>query len=134
MARGGRRQAPVLDEVRAQFEQWRRTRQGKARIPDELWTAAVAVAQREGCNRTAAALHLDGGKLRKLMLAAEAAPSAAPKPTAPPTFLEFIAPEGNAAEYTIELQRRNGRLRVHCKGVTAAQLAELSRALWSSGS
>lgn len=134
MARGGRRQAPVLDEVRAQFEQWRQTRQGKTRIPDELWAAAVAVAQREGCNRTAAALHLDGGKLRKLMLAAGAAATAAPKRMAPPTFLEFIAPGGNAAEYTIELEGRSGTLRVHCKGVTAAQLAELSRALWSSGS
>jgi hypothetical protein len=134
MARGGRRQAPVLDEVRAQFEQWRQTRQGKARIPDELWAAAIAVAQREGCNRTAAALHLEGGKLRKLMLAAGAAPTAAPKRTVPPTFLEFITPAGNAAEYTIEMERRKGTLRVHCKGVTAAQLAELSRALWSSGS
>lgn len=134
MARGGRRQELGLDQIRAQFEQWRQARQGKARIPDELWAAAVAVAQREGCNRTAAALRLDGGKLRKLMLAAGAAPTAAPKRTAPPTFLEFIAPGGNAAEYTIELQGRNGTLRVHCKGVTTAQLAELSRALWSSGS
>jgi hypothetical protein len=133
MVRGGKRQAPVLDELRAQFEQWRQTRQGKARIPDDLWEAAVAVAQREGCNRTAAALHLDGGKLRKLMLAAGAV-TAAPKRTVPPTFLEFIAPGGNAAEYTIELEGRNGTLRVHCKGVTAAQLAELSRALWSSAS
>ena len=133
MVRGGKRQAPGLDEVRAQFEQWRQTRQGKARIPDDLWEAAVAVAQREGCNRTAAALHLDGGKLRKLMLAAGAV-TAAPKRAVPPTFLEFIAPGGNAAEYTIELEGRNGTLRVHCKGVTAAQLAELSRALWSFAS
>jgi len=133
MVRGGKRQAPGLDEVRAQFEQWRQTRQGKARIPDDLWEAAVAVAQWEGCNRTAAALHLDGGKLRKLMLAAGAV-TAAPKRAVPPTFLEFIAPGGNAAEYTIELEGRNGTLRVHCKGVTAAQLAELSRALWSFAS
>jgi len=34
------------------------------------------------------------------------------------------------AGYTIELEGRNGRLRIHCKGATAANLAELSRALW----
>jgi hypothetical protein len=29
-----------------------------------LWAAAVEVAQENGCNRRAEALHLDGGKLR----------------------------------------------------------------------
>jgi hypothetical protein len=72
MARGRRSPTPSIEEVRARFEQWRQTRQGKARIPDELWAAAVEVARRNGCNRTATALHVDGGKLRKQMLAAGA--------------------------------------------------------------
>ena len=37
-------------------------------------------------------------------------------------------------EYTIELEGRNGKLRIHCQGATAADLAELSRALWSVAS
>jgi hypothetical protein len=130
MARSRKSSAPGIDDLRARFEQWRQTRQGKARIPNELWSAAVTVAQRDGCNRTAAALGLDGGKLRKQMVAA----SAAPKRTAPPVFLEFTAPAANAAEYTIELEGRNGTLRIHCKGVTATQLAALSRELWSAAS
>ena len=84
----------IIDEVRARFEQWRQTRQGKARIPDELWSAAVAVAQKDGCNRTAAALGLDGGKLRKRMVAA----GSVSKRAAPPAFLELIAPEASTAE------------------------------------
>jgi tRNA threonylcarbamoyladenosine modification (KEOPS) complex Pcc1 subunit len=130
VARGRRSQAASIEEVRARFEQWRQTRRGKARIPDELWSAAVTVAQREGCNRTAAALGLDGGKLRKQMVAADSVS----KRAAAPAFLELIAPEANVAEYTIELEGRNGTLRIHCKGVTATQLAELSRSLWSSAS
>lgn len=130
MARGRRSQAPSMEEVRARFEQWRQTRQGKARIPDELWAAAVDMALRNGCNRTAAALHLDGGKLRKQMLAA----GVVGKRPAPPTFVELIAPEANSvAEYTIELEGHGGILRIHCKGATATELAELSRALWSAG-
>ena len=56
---------PSIDEVRVRFEQWRQTRQGRARIPEELWAAAVGLARRNGVNRTAAALHLDGGKLKR---------------------------------------------------------------------
>jgi hypothetical protein len=120
--------APGIEQVRERFEQWRQARQGKTRIPDELWSAAVMVAQSDGCNRTAAALGLDGGKLRKQMIAA----GAISKRVGSPTFLEFAAPEANVAEYTIEVEGRNGTLRIHCKGVTPTQLGELSRDLWRS--
>ena len=35
-------------------------------------------------------------------------------------------------EYTIELDGSGGALRIHCKGVTATEVADLSRALWSA--
>ncbi|MES1261959.1 MAG: hypothetical protein ABUS49_09495 [Acidobacteriota bacterium] len=38
----------TLDEAKARFEEWRNNRSGKARIPAELWSAAVEVARREG--------------------------------------------------------------------------------------
>ena len=63
-----------LDEVRTRFENWRQHRQGKQRIPDGLWTAAIEVARRDGVNPTAAALHLDGGKLKRRMMAADSVP------------------------------------------------------------
>jgi hypothetical protein len=34
----------------------------------------------------------------------------------------------------IELEGRNGKLRIHWKGATAADLAGLSRALWDAAS
>jgi len=127
MADGTSARVPTIEEVVSRFEPWRETRQGKARIPDELWSAAIEVARREGVNRTAAALHLDGGKLKRRMVAAGAVAGKA----APPAFVEFMAAATTGqAEYTIELEGRNGRLRIHCKGATAANLAELSRALW----
>ena len=67
----GRNPAETLDidQVRTRFESWRQTRNGKARIPDELWSAAVEVARRDGVSQTATALHLDGGKLKRRMMA-----------------------------------------------------------------
>ena len=131
MAHGTISRAPTIEEVVSRFEQWRQTRQGKAHIPDELWSAAIEAARRDGVNRTAAALHLDGGKLKRRMVAAGAVASKAE----PPAFVEFMAAATTGqAEYTIELEGRNGRLRIHCKGATAANLAELSRALWDVAS
>jgi hypothetical protein len=62
-SRGGA--AADIDAVRSRFEHWRQTRQGKARIPDELWSAAIELARRNGINRTAAPLRLDGGNTRR---------------------------------------------------------------------
>jgi hypothetical protein len=55
------------------------------------------------------------------------------------TFVELVAPSGTRTglglpECTIELEGRQGKLRIHCKGVSAADLATLSRALWEAAS
>ena len=127
----GRKSAETLDidQVRARFENWRQTRKGKARIPDELWSAAVDVARRDGVNHTAAALHLDGGKLKRCMMAAGSVPDKA----MPPAFVEMMVPQAlGVSECTIELEGRNAKLRIQWKGATAADLAGLSRALWDA--
>ena len=123
---------PGIDEVRARFEDWRETRRGKARIPDELWSAAIAVARRDGINQTAAALRLDGGKLKRLMLAAKPLPR---KTMPPATFVELTNPHiGGLSECTIELEGQNRKLRIHWKGATAADVSGLSRVLWDVAS
>jgi len=118
---------PDIEAVRSLFEHWRQTRQGKARIPDELWAAAAEVARRDGVNPTAAALHLDGGKLKRRMLALDSVANAG----SPTAFVELMTSgSSNQAEYTLEMEGRNGKLRIYCKGVSAADLVGLSRALW----
>jgi hypothetical protein len=119
-----------IDDVRTRFENWRQKRRRKARIPDELWSAAIEMARRDGVNPTAAALHLDGGKLKRLMVAAGQDISGK---ASPPKFLELVAPHAvGLPECTIELEGRSGKLRIHWKGATAADLAGLSRALWDA--
>src|SRR5437879_5296768 len=91
--------ALTLDEVRTRFENWRQNRCGKQRIPEELWSAAIELARRNGLNPTATALHLDGGKLKRRMVADSVSGKAMP-----PTFVELITPTVNQHECTIELE------------------------------
>ncbi len=131
MARSRKPATPGIDGLRSRFEQWRRTRQGRARIPDELWAAAVTLARRDGVNVTATALHLDAGKLKRRMLASRAPAAKTP----PPTFVELVTTGADGmAEYTLELEAAAGKLRIYSKGATTAELAELSRALWGLAS
>ena len=119
----------AIEEVQARFEDWRRKRQGRTAIPDELWSAASQLARRHGVNRVAAALRLDGGKLKRRMTVS--GPTS--KRTVPPAFVELIAPRtSGVVECTIELEGHQSKLRIHCKGIIGADLATLSRALWDA--
>ena len=121
--------ALTIDEVRARFEEWRQNRQGKSPIPDELWAAAVELARKDGINRTAAALHLDGGKLKRLM----GAKATCGKPA--PAFVELLPPRAiSIPDCMIELEGRRGTVRIQLKGASASDLAGLSRALWEAAS
>ena len=119
----------TIDEVGARFKNWRQTRQGKASIPDELWSAAVEVARREGLNRTATLLRLEWNELKRRMTTAVIVSRQA----APPAFIELIAPlTESRQECMIELEGGRGKMRIHLKGTTVPDLASLSRALWDA--
>ncbi len=115
----------TVEEVRARLEEWRRNRQGRAAIPEELWSLAIEVARRDGVGHTATALRLDYGKLKRLMLAADGVE----KRTTTPSFMELIAPEAApVAQCAIELEGRRGKIRIELKA-NAADLASFSRTL-----
>jgi hypothetical protein len=121
------------DEVQERFAEWRRTRAKKARIPDELWAAAAEVARRDGVNRTAQALHLDGGKLMRRMAASGHQPGAKPE-DAHAAFIELVSSSqpDSRIECVVEAERPGaGTIRVQLKAVTMREVAELSRALLS---
>jgi hypothetical protein len=75
----GTPQILAVEAARARFEEWRRNREGRAAIPDSVWTAATEIARRDGVGRTAATLHLDGTKLKRRMM----------------QFVEMVAPVGS---------------------------------------
>jgi hypothetical protein len=129
MAMRSKSRALTIDEVRARFDEWRQNREGKSAIPDELWSAAAELARKDGVNRTAAELHLDGGKLKRLMGAKATSGKSAP------TFMELLTPRAiSVPECMIELEGRRGTIRIQLKGASASDLAGLSRALWEAAS
>src|SRR5580700_8106365 len=107
-----RNKAPImtLDEAKARFGEWRNNRSGKARIPAELWSAAVEVARQEGINRTARELHVAWDELKRRM-------AEVPQQPGSPAFVELVAPRAESVpECMIELEGRRGKLRIQLKG------------------
>jgi hypothetical protein len=120
-----------LEEAKARFEEWRQNRRGKGRIPAELWSAAVAVARKEGLNRTARELHVAWDDLKRRM----AITREVPRQLGSPAFVELVVPHAaSLPECVIELEGRRGKLRIQLKNVTASYLAMLSRELWEQAS
>ena len=127
----GNKPSVSLEELKTRFEEWRRNREGKAAIPEELWAEAVEVARREGVNRTSTELRVEWNQLKRRMAAASRASS---KP-APPRFVELVAQRGGSLpECVIELEGRHSKLRIQLKGASPSFLAALSRELWESAS
>ena len=118
------------DGVPERFAEWRRTRAKKARIPDELWSAAVELARRDGVNRTAQALHLDGGKLMRHLVSVSRESERKPK-DASASFIELVSsPPEMRIECVVEAERPGvGTVRVQLKSATMREVAELSRSL-----
>jgi hypothetical protein len=126
-----------LEGLRRRFEQWRRTRKGRERIPEPLWVAAVKVAAKYGIHRTAKALRVDYYALKKRTDRASAVTAGkASAAAAGARFLELpAAPWVGSGECTLELEDAGGaKMRVHLKGFGAPDLAALSRSFWQSES
>ena len=92
--------------------------------------AAAEAAREHGVFRTAKALHLEYGQLKRMV---EAGPGSVRPTMAPATFLELVpAQTVGLAECLIELEGPHGKMRIQWKGTTAPDLAGLSRVLWES--
>jgi hypothetical protein len=120
-----------LEEAKARFEEWRNNRRGKARIPAELWSAAVEVARKEGINRTARELHVAWDDLKRRM----ASTGEVRRQPDSPAFVELVASQTQSVpECTLEVEGRQGKLRIQLKGASVSDLAVLSRALFEAAS
>src|SRR3954452_12213273 len=96
-----------LEEVKGRFEEWRSNRRGKARIPAELWSAAVEVARKEGINRTARELHVAWDDLKRRM----ATTGEVRRQPGLPAFVELVASQTQSVpECTFEVEGRRGKL------------------------
>jgi hypothetical protein len=124
-----------MEQARQQLERWRRTRPHRSRIPEPLWAVAVELARQHGLYATARTLRLDYTRLKARLKSARRACGVSSEPTSsptePPAFVELIGPgPPSFPESVVELEGPCGRRRIELKGIAAADLVTLSRALW----
>jgi len=129
MARRRQPDIPLgMEKVHHRFERWRGSHRGRLPIPETLWTAAAEAAREHGVFRTAKVLRLEYAKLKQMTRSMGTAQAANTKP---PAFFELVPAEtAGLSECVIELESARGKMRVQWKGITAPDLAGLSRILW----
>ena len=126
-----------LARTRVLFEQWRATRQGRSKIPDELWQAVMALQDRYSASQLCRELHLSAGALRSHLQAARA------KLPSRPAFVPLLSPPfhgpapviGTAPIEEIRLvwERADGtRLHLCLPASQAAQVPALCTTFWRS--
>ena len=114
-----------LRRVHQKLERWRITQQGRSPLPEALWKSAAEAAQEHGVFRTGKVLHLEYGKLKRMMNSMRG------KTHATTRFVELgpvLTSGGN--DCVIELEGAGGKLRFHLQGSRAEDIAGLIRALW----
>ena len=113
--------------VRRQLARWRQTRpHPRAPIPAAVWAAAVVLARQHGVYPMARALPIDYGALKAHVARADGLTEVA----GPPTFVELAAVTAHpGAECVIEFNIPPGRPSLRVRGLTLADIVELTRAL-----
>jgi hypothetical protein len=131
-----------LESILRRLERWRENRNGRSRIPERLWTAAVKAVARYGLHPTARALRLDYYSLKKHVESAgreprdrRAASAGGRERETGTTFVELPAPVSmGSSECILEMEDpRGAKMRIHLKGMPAPDLAGLSRSFWDIG-
>ncbi len=122
-----------LQRLCGRVERWRERREGpRARVPEELWNAAVVVARVEGVHATAKALRFNYYSLKERV---ERAPSETVGTTgeAATPFVEVQMPSldvrGDGSTVVELVGHRGDRMRI-VASVSAVDVAGLVQAFW----
>jgi len=121
-----------IEQVRRRLQEWRRSRRHGARIPEDLWIAAVKLAKKYRPARVAHTLGLDYNGLKQRLKTAKQHGTS--EPQSQPGFIELFpfAPSSHC-QCTMEIEdRRGAKMKLELKGMSAGDVAAVSRALWSA--
>jgi hypothetical protein len=114
--------------VRNKFEHWRKTRQGRERIPDDLWKAAIELTGQYSLHQVSRWLRLNYADLKKRVHEAEC--------IEPPcaTFVPVNAHEVFVdVPCVVEMRRPDGSSMSVTLGAQAGwHLLELAKIFWGS--
>jgi hypothetical protein len=117
---------PTLKEVQRLFEEWRRNKKGRERIPPALWEAAASQSGQYSVNEISKRLHLNHTAVRNRIEAYRQGEGIKPKE---PAFIELdmISPRV-ITECIIEMEKPEGaRMKIIIKG-SCPDIAGVSKA------
>ncbi|RKX64955.1 MAG: hypothetical protein DRP42_05600 [Tenericutes bacterium] len=118
----------ALERVQGRFADWREQKQGRERIPEELWKAAVRVARRHGVNQVSSILNLDYSHLKRRI--GKNAEAERRMPVANGVFVEMegMMPERDSA-CVVEIEKENGtRMRISVQDVATVDWRRMKEA------
>ena len=126
--------AVSLEAVEKRFQRWRDGHEGRERIPEELWSAAVAAARVHGVHSTARRLHLEYLKLKGFADSsasrrrkASSAVKTVVKRT--PQFVELTSAAMGQPRCTVQLHNTAGAtLRIELQGGDLSALSGITHA------
>jgi hypothetical protein len=115
-----------IAQLRRQLEQFRNSQQGRTKLPESLWQAAVELARQHGVYPVAHPLGLDYTRLKKCL---GGSPTFRRKATKP-AFVELVAPSrAQLEEYVIEFESSGGsKMRIQRKATTPPDWTTLLQA------
>lgn len=122
--------ASHLDQTRQRFEEWRANKQGRSRIPQELWDEAVVAADDHGLPKVSHILRLNYSDLKKRMMAKEG--SVSPEQT-PPIFVELgVAATAPSSEWSVVMEDgRGAKMSLRSQGLSGLDVVGLATVFWS---
>lgn len=123
--------APItLTEVQSRFAAWRKTKQHRSRIPEELWTAALMLSQEHSLCKISTALSLSYTDLKERATKFRIAPEIR-RASPSPNFIPIDITPPYAAECIVEMEHRNGnKMRMHFKGKVDLDLQSIAESFW----
>ena len=119
-----------LTELHRQLIAWRERQCGRARLPEEVWNAAAALALREGLSHVSRTLRLDFYKLRRRCAPTHAVTR---RTGVLPGFVEVHvneAVQGKGGPFQVELAGPHGVRMTIGLGCDTAAVIALAEAFW----
>ena len=120
----------TFEEVREQFEQWRRTRRKRGLIPEQLWEAAVSLTKEYTIHEITKTLRLNYQKFKERAQRKEKEKKD-PRVTRA-QFLELnVSHSHKGVECVIEIENLTGRrMKMSLIGETEGDLLEWAQGMW----
>ncbi|MBT8338706.1 MAG: hypothetical protein HKP58_00840 [Desulfatitalea sp.] len=121
-----------LEQVQQRFESWRKLRKKGARIPQDLWQAAVSLSAHYSIGHLSQALRINYTALKEKVVKADT-PEKHTSDTSCSPFMELPVSAAPLLESTIEMIKTDGSvMRMHVNGATGLDLMQLAKTFWKA--